>query len=279
MPMRIASWADFPLEWCGLLLRPFLDEEERQALLCLNKDWQSWEIFGDCPLAVPSQRWWCCLHGFGKLNLNLQVNHTTLLIYFIMHKVWDFLLPWELAALADEVPAFVAYTQLWCSMMFVSISSLWEPLSSFTGLQHHQAWQMAVALICFDFNFGDLICWLEGEYTNAHQDWSAMCNIMNVVHNIPLLVGYPAVEFDRAFCICTKGVPLAGTYECSFASVQQRNLYHNHPGMTRALKEVHNKLAKEEAQCFHIAFPCFIWQFLPGLHIAPLVWVLHKGKG
>jgi len=43
---------------------------------------------------------------------------------------------------------------------------------------------MAVALIHFVFNYGDLIRWLKGEYTNAHRDWSTVSDAMNAVWSI-----------------------------------------------------------------------------------------------
>jgi len=58
---------------------------------------------------------------------------------------------------------------------------------------------MAVALIHFDFNYGDLIRWLEGEYTNAHRDWSVVSDAMNAVRSIDPPDGYPSIDFDQAF--------------------------------------------------------------------------------
>jgi hypothetical protein len=47
------------------------------------------------------------------------------------------------------------------------------------------------------------------------------------------------------------------------------------------MDNVRAKLAKEEAQSFHITLPQFLWCFLPGIHIAPMValWAWRKGKG
>jgi len=87
------------------------------------------------------------------------------------------------------------------------------------------------------------------------------------------------MDFDWAFHACTEGVPLAGMYECSFESVRARNLYNNHPGLANVYDEVREKIAKEEAQSFHLALPHFLWHFLPGIHLDPMVWALRKGKG
>ncbi len=136
-----------------------------------------------------------------------------------------------------------------------------------------------LALLRFDFHYGNLLCWMEGKYTNAHHDWSTVSDAINAVRDIEPPDGYLQVDFDRAFCFCTDGVPLACDHHCSFESVSQRNLYDNHPGLAKVTDEVRACFAKEEAQSFHIAFPWFIWRFIGGLHLAVLVWVIHKLKG
>ena len=35
---------------------------------------------------------------------------------------------------------------------------------------------MGAALLSFNFDYGDLIRWLEGEYTNQHRDWTQLSN-------------------------------------------------------------------------------------------------------
>jgi len=230
----------------------------------------------------PRPPWHRRLRGFGKLNPDLTVRHSTPSPYFILHKAWIFLTPRDRANLALAAPAFTAYAQLRRSTTFVPIHALRDPRpppDTFPGLQHHRAWQMAAALIRFDFNYGDLIRWLEGEYTNAHRDWSTVSDAMNAVRSIDPPEGYPSIDFDRAYQACTEGVPLAGTYECSFESVRARNVYDNHPGLEEVADDVRVKIAKEEAQSFHLALPRFLWQFIPGIHLAPLVWALRKGKG
>jgi len=85
------------------------------------------------------------------------------------------------------------------SVSIVDLRDEWPPPASFEGLQHHWAWKMAVALCRFDFNYGDLIRWLEGEYTNAHRDWSEVSDAMNVVSSIQPPAGYPKMDFECAF--------------------------------------------------------------------------------
>jgi hypothetical protein len=49
--------------------------------------------------------------------------------------------------------------------------------------------------------------------------------------------------------------PLADDYKCSFKLAQKWNLYDNHPGISKEMDNVCDKLAKEEAQSFHVALP------------------------
>ena len=184
--------------------------------------------------------------------------------------------------MATASPAFESYARLRRSTSTVSLSSLHEqrpPPSPDIGLQHDRAWRMAVALTRFNFHYGDLIRWLDGEYTNSHRDWSTVTDTIEAVRDIEPPPGYPRLDYERAFRVCTEGVPLAGDYECSFESVRERNLYDNHPGLYENEAPIRAQFAKEEANSFHLALPRFLWRFIVGLHLAPLVWAIRKMKG
>lgn len=248
----------------------------------LNQAWRHWELYGDSPIYPPKPPMQRRLRGFGKLNPSLRVSHTIPSPYYVIHKAWAFLDPKDRHTVAVTYSAFRGYAVLRRSVTTVTIRQLRDPCpdpASFTGLQHDRAWRLAVALLRFDFDYGDLIRWLEGEYTNAHRDWTTVSDTINAIRSIEPPPGYPIIDYDRAYRLCTEGAPLAGTYECSFESVQHRNVYDNHPGLQEELANVRDKLAKEEAQSFHIALPRFLWQFIEGLHLAPFVWAWRKGKG
>jgi hypothetical protein len=68
-----------------------------------------------------------------------------------------------------------------------------------TGLMHERAWKTAVALLCFDFHYGDLIWWMGGKYTNAHRDWSAISAAIDAVWDIEPTDGYPRINFEHTF--------------------------------------------------------------------------------
>ena len=57
------------------------------------------------------------------------------------------------------------------------------PPSEVKPLEHRRAWLLGCSLLCFDFNYGDLIRWLGGEYTNAHRDWDALSDIIEPVRD------------------------------------------------------------------------------------------------
>ena len=58
---------------------------------------------------------------------------------------------------------------------------------------------MGVALLHFHFNYGDLVWWLGGEYTNAFRDWEEAFDIVNSMCHHPVPPGYPPVDFDWAY--------------------------------------------------------------------------------
>jgi len=72
---------------------------------------------------------------------------------------------------------------------------------------------MAVALLSFNFNYGDLIRWLEGEYTNTHRNWATVSDAISAVRDIPPPPGYPDLDYDRAFVhvlrVCLWRVPMS----------------------------------------------------------------------
>jgi hypothetical protein len=138
---------------------------------------------------------------------------------------------------------------------------------------------MGVALLRFNFDHGDLIRWLGGEYTNAFRDWETAFDIVDTVRHHKVPPGYPPVDFDRAFRACTAGVPLAGIFECSRSSTWSRERYDNHPPLAAEYESVREKLQAEEKLSFYIMLPRFLAYFIFGLHLSPLSFVWRKGKG
>jgi hypothetical protein len=165
-----------------------------------------WELFGDCPLVHPCPPLLFRRRGFGQSNPRLSILHKSGegnnykgSGYFIVHMAWDFLLPVDRYHVSLASPPFLAYARLRRSAAHVEIGSLREPRpppSAVTGLSHDRAWRMGVALLRFNLNYGDLIRWLGGEYTNAHRDWTDMSNTLTALQDIPPPPGYPPIDVD-----------------------------------------------------------------------------------
>ena len=68
---------------------------------------------------------------------------------------------------------------------------------------------MGAALLAFDFDYGDLVRWLEGEYTNRDRDWPELHRHMDQAAQHPQQPGYPKLEFAMAKEAFAQGVPLA----------------------------------------------------------------------
>ena len=138
---------------------------------------------------------------------------------------------------------------------------------------------MGAALLSFNFDYGDLVRWLGGEYTNEHRNWDDLSMRIEEVKAFSQRPGYPKIEHELALEACTQGVPLVGHYECRADDVEQRLLYDNHAPLRSAMPEARTKLGKEEANSYHIAFPRYLARFIYGLFILPISWLIQKGKG
>ncbi len=129
-------------------------------LTCLNHSWFHWQLLGDSPIVHPSPPLRRRRYGFGKTNPNLKIAHSSPSVYFVLHLTWDFLLPEELHQLTVATPVFVAYARQRRSALTMTIHSLHFPRQQIgieTCLMHEWAWKTAVALLCFNFHYGDLI--------------------------------------------------------------------------------------------------------------------------
>jgi hypothetical protein len=102
---------------------------------------------------------------------------------------------------------------------------------------------------------------------------------MLAVRDIPILPGFPPVDFARAERVCLEGIPLAASHYCSMDALYSRNFYDNHQPLTNVLDQVRAKFTKEEENSFHLALPRFLFRFIPGLHLSPLTWVERAQKG
>jgi hypothetical protein len=94
-----------------------------------------------------------------------------------------------------------------------------RPATDTTPICKDRANRTAAVLLRTGFHYGDFVRWLGGEYKGAQRAWDLTFDIVNIVRMVTIPPDYPEIDFDRAVRISTEGVPLAGYFENSFASV------------------------------------------------------------
>jgi hypothetical protein len=87
------------------------------------------------------------------------------------------------------------------------------------------------ALLRFHFAHGNFVRWLGGEYTNRHRDWEATFRTMQDVCTRAPPIDLPPADFPCGFCICTKSVPLKGSFDSPSKDLKARAHYDNHPAV------------------------------------------------
>eukprot|EP00980_Cylindrotheca_fusiformis_P014329 scaffold3825_cov131-Cylindrotheca_fusiformis.AAC.2 len=137
----------------------------------------------------------------------------------------------------------------------------------------------SAALLRFDFDYGDFVRWLGGEYTNQSRDWNQeWAHILNIpCRRLP--AGYPPPDYVAAFRIQTEGAPLKGQYVAPVSVLRLRDDYDNHPAVSQNTEAVRSKFAKEEWNSYHVHFLRFVYVFMYGIILNPIQWVFQKGKG
>ena len=87
---------------------------------------------------------------------------------------------------------------------------------------------------------------------------------MDSVRTASVPPGYPAIDFDRATRIATKGVPLPGHFECSLDSVKQRERHENASLTPDAIAHVRKKVYERGKAILPHTFPAFHLGLHPG---------------
>lgn len=224
--------------------------------------------------------------GFGACSSDRSVTYVDgPPCYLIFHFAWDYLHRATRAVLVKNFPLLRQYAALRqtasCKRDDV-IRYLQQPRLHHEiepPLDPFRTWFMGAALLSFDFNYGDLIRWLDGEYTDNYRNFDELLAAMDEVSSFPTRPGYPPVDYDRAARVLMEGAPLRGNYSCRQRDTFLRLQYDNHPPLRHVLDDVRKKFGKEEARSLHLALPRFVAWFLPGLMISPISWVVRKNKG
>lgn len=127
---------------------------------------------------------------------------------------------------------------------------------------------LACAFLCFNCDYGDLIRWLEGPYTDAHRNWTDTFSTLETVRDRQPPPDFPNPDYDRAFRACTEGVPLTAHYVSDNHSCAERNQAQLSQDLRQNEADVDETLRKEEKLSYHVIFPRFLWRFFPGLFLS-----------
>jgi hypothetical protein len=266
------------------IIFPRLDAEQQARVLTLGQTIEhalTCGFFPISPLANPgilrTKKW-------GRPKAGLAAAHDCPSPLLICHFSWTFLTDTDRAALVCTSPPMHEYAAS-RRRAYVHRSSLKRlklprpPLIDIPPLCHKRARQMAAALVCFDFNYGDLVRWLGGEYTNQMRDWTELMESVTAIRALPIPKGQPPIEYDKCLKLCSDGAPLQGEFLCARKDTLERIKYDNHPPLQAVLPAVRKKFAKEEAHSYHLHFPKWVAFFLYGLFISPISWIVRKTKG
>jgi len=123
--------------------------------------------------------------GFGRPSSRLSTIHSEPGPYVILHFVWDYLAVPDRRRLVRAAPAMRPYASLRAAAVRGSVSSLraprlHAPVSS--DISKARAYQMAMALVRFNFLYGDLIRWL-GESILGRIRIGMLCSTWSTMFN------------------------------------------------------------------------------------------------
>jgi hypothetical protein len=204
-------------------------------------------MFHHHPLVPPHIPTASRYHGFGRRTPQRTICNTEPPIYFILHLAWDYLTHSDRFNLASDLPVFTAYARLRQAASAADISSLLQPRPApdATPVDQSRVECLAHALLRFNCDYGDLIRWLGGPYTDAHRPWEATFALMDTVRNAVPPDKFPSPDYERTFRACTEGVPLKANYRSKFSCCSLRNLADLSPDLLENSADVDETLRKE----------------------------------
>jgi len=116
-----------------------------------------------------------------------------------------------------------------CSQSMGYLRQLCHPATTLPGaIPGNHVHDHSITLLHYDFIYTDFIRSMVSVYTYQGCNNDALWDIINSVAHIPHAMGWLPNDFERTFCAMTLGIPLAGHFWCSFASVMKCNQYDNH---------------------------------------------------
>jgi hypothetical protein len=173
-------------------------------------------------------------------------------IEHMFHRAWVFPSGKGRSAILAAYPAMQPYSRLhyyagshWHELLTLLCHPR-PPPDQVTGLCPHRTIQMGAAQLLFDFDYGDMVQWLGGEYMIQGRNWEAMSNLFETLRGKPQLPGYPSLDFDPGLGCNMEGVPLQGNCVCNLDDQCTRAAYDNHGPVSKYGKDVRKKFAAEE---------------------------------
>ena len=260
----------------------FLPVADRATLSLLARAYSHGVLCSPLWLTRPWQPIRRRLWGFGTISADRAASTDAPTLHHVFHHAWSFLYPADRHRSQQACPLLLRYSLQRFHAATTSVASLRAirpPPTKPAHIDRARTRLFGSALLRFDFNHGDLVRWLSGEYTNRFRDWPATFRQLQAPARLGTPRRLPPADYPRAQRITTEGVPLQGHFTSHVAEIKARVLYDNHPQVSENSASVEAKFAAEEQKSFHIIFPKFFAFFIIGLFINPLQWAVRKGKG
>ncbi|GKY92329.1 hypothetical protein MPSEU_000204000 [Mayamaea pseudoterrestris] len=237
-------------------------------------------LYGSCGLLPMDDRvYHRRLHGWGRATPKIGTFHHDKSGYFILHLCWDYFSLQIRKEILQSHFTLMEYAYLRRRASNHSLHYLREPRrfpgDDMSPLSDSRAMDMGAALLRFNFNYGDFLRWLGGEYTNQGRDWNLLSDVIAKVRHTRLPSSEPPVNCDAVLHLIHHGAPLHGVYRGTFADVIARNLENNRR-LDSVMDTVMEKFRKEEKHSYHIMFPRFLWRFIPGLFLSLISYIPPK---
>lgn len=188
----------------------------------------------------------------------------------MFHLSWDYLTPRDRAQLVLTTPHMHRYANMWEQASTSNLAPLLlpRPKPDDSPIDKARVTLLAHAFLRFNCDYGDLIRWLEGPYTNFHRDWDAVFDKLERVRHHTPAKGFPTPDYPRALQACTQGLPLKANYFSSYDSCQVRESAPLSADLSTNAAAIDEQLRKEEKLTYHVVLPRFLWGFFPGLFLA-----------
>jgi hypothetical protein len=208
--------------------------------------------------------------GFGLRDNYHSVYFDSPPAFYLFHLAWEYITPLDRYTLVRTSKHMHKYAKLREQAATANILSLLEPRPppDNSPIDQSRVHLMSCAFLRFNCDYGDMIRWLEGPYTDYHRDWDNTFEELEKVRHCTPAKGFPVPDYPRAFQACTQGVPLKGNYTSCLSSCFKRDSAPLSADLLKNEAAVDEQLRKEEKLSYHIILPRFLWRFFPGLFLS-----------